>query len=237
MLVVSSTMQSETLAANGQTDLQDVNQQMDVIQETMQEASIKSHRVQDASQNVLAIISIIEAIASETNLLSLNASIEAARAGEQGKGFVVVAREIQNLAKQSKQAMVQVQETIDSILAETTDLQDAMQRGMDAAQDGVRRVAQASSSFDAIVTQSKGVTSEMTSLSHANRHVLETASHLVQQAENLQSGVLAAAENNQLASEQSLTFSERMDVVHTLTEEIYTLSRELHEEINRYTIE
>lgn len=237
LLVVSSTTQSETLAANGQTDLQDVNQQMDVIQETMQEASIKSHRVQDASQNVLAIISIIEAIASETNLLSLNASIEAARAGEQGKGFVVVAREIQNLAKQSKQAMVQVQETIDSILAETTDLQDAMQRGTEAAQDGVRRVAQASSSFDAIVTQSKGVTSEMTSLSHANRHVLETASHLVQQAEHLQSGVLAAAENNQLASEQSLTFSERMDVVHTLTEEIYTLSRELHEEINRYTIE
>ncbi|MGX9805783.1 methyl-accepting chemotaxis protein [Exiguobacterium acetylicum] len=236
-LVVDSASRSESLATTGRSDLHAVTEQMQSIQNAIDEAADKSRRVQTASQNVLEIISIIESIANETNLLSLNASIEAARAGEQGKGFVVVAREIQNLANQSKQSMVRVQETIDSIQLETKQLEDAMARGTVAVQDGVVRVTEATQSFDSIVTQSKGVTIDMSALSETNRDVLSTASHLVAQAEQLRAGIIASAQDNQQASDQSLTFSERMDVVHTLTEEIYTLSRELHETINRYTLD
>lgn len=236
-LVVDSASRSESLATTGRSDLHAVTEQMQSIQNAIDEAADKSRRVQTASQNILEIISIIESIANETNLLSLNASIEAARAGEQGKGFVVVAREIQNLANQSKQSMGRVQETIDSIQRETKQLEDAMARGTIAVQDGVVRVTEATQSFDSIVTQSKGVTVDMSALSETNRDVLSTASHLVAQAEQLRAGIIASAQDNQHASEQSLAFSERMDVVHTLTEEIYTLSRELHETINRYTLD
>lgn len=133
--------------------------------------------------------------------------------------------------------MGRVQETIDSIQRETKQLEDAMARGTVAVQDGVVRVTEATQSFDSIVTQSKGVTVDMSALSETNRDVLSTASQLVAQAEQLRAGIVASARDNQQASEQSLTFSERMDVVHTLTEEIYTLSRELHETINRYTLD
>lgn len=65
------------------------------------------------------IINVINEIANQTNLLSLNASIEAARAGESGKGFAVVASEIRSLAEQSKESVVDIKKIIGSIQEET----------------------------------------------------------------------------------------------------------------------
>ena len=70
-------------------------------------------------QEILKAVELITSIASETNLLSLNASIEAARAGEHGRGFAVVASEIQKLAEESNQSAQEIQQIIDSLLKES----------------------------------------------------------------------------------------------------------------------
>ncbi|MBO5030568.1 MAG: MCP four helix bundle domain-containing protein [Lachnospiraceae bacterium] len=76
------------------------------------------NRINETSQKIRNIISEIEDIASQTNLLSLNASIEAARAGEAGRGFSVVADQIRQLAEQSTKAAVDTRDLIEGSLQE-----------------------------------------------------------------------------------------------------------------------
>jgi methyl-accepting chemotaxis protein len=76
------------------------------------------------SKNIAGFVSTINEIASQTNLLSLNASIEAARAGDAGRGFAVVADEIRKLADQSVQAANQIQNIVKEIASKTKDTID-----------------------------------------------------------------------------------------------------------------
>ena len=83
------------------------------------ENMVKSmNRITETSKKIENIIAEIESIASQTNLLSLNASIEAARAGEAGRGFAVVADEIRNLADQSAKSAVDTRELVSNTLFE-----------------------------------------------------------------------------------------------------------------------
>lgn len=77
-------------------------------------------KLAEKSSSINKIINVINDIANQTNLLSLNASIEASRAGEYGRGFAVVASEIRNLAEQSKSSVNDIKHIIDSILEDTT---------------------------------------------------------------------------------------------------------------------
>ena len=87
-------------------------------QENMKQMMIAMHNIHETSQKVVSIIQTIEEIASQTNLLSLNASIEAARAGDAGKGFAVVADEIGKLALESSKAANTTKELIEISMEE-----------------------------------------------------------------------------------------------------------------------
>ncbi|NFN87966.1 methyl-accepting chemotaxis protein [Clostridium sporogenes] len=85
------------------------SQKMHLEKKNNMEKAIEEARVVDS---IKVMADTIASISEQTNLLALNAAIEAARAGEQGKGFAVVAEEVRNLAEQSKEAVLSIQETI-----------------------------------------------------------------------------------------------------------------------------
>lgn len=104
-------------------------------------------RINEASQKIGNIISEIEDIASQTNLLSLNASIEAARAGEAGRGFSVVADQIRQLAEQSSTAAVETRELIEGAIREVEEGNEAAERASASIKtvvEGIGRIASSS---------------------------------------------------------------------------------------------
>jgi methyl-accepting chemotaxis protein len=100
-------------------------------------------RLSEQSQAIGEIISSVNDLAEQSNLLAVNAAIEAAKAGEQGKGFAVVAQEIRNLAAQSKQATAQVRSILGDIQKATSSAVMATEQGSKAVDAGVQQTAQA----------------------------------------------------------------------------------------------
>ena len=105
------------------------------------------HRISEASEKISEIIVQIEDIASQTNLLSLNASIEAARAGDAGKGFAVVADQIRNLAEQSAKSAVDSKSLIETAINKVEEGSHNAIKASDSLKevvDGVKLVAEGS---------------------------------------------------------------------------------------------
>lgn len=112
-------------------------------------------RINETSGKIGEIISEIEAIAAQTNLLSLNASIEAARAGEAGRGFSVVADEIRDLADQSAKAAIDTRELIENSIREVTAGNRAAKQVSETIQsvvNGIGQIAEFSHNLKGIVT-------------------------------------------------------------------------------------
>lgn len=110
-------------------------------------------RINETSKNIENIISEIEDIASQTNLLSLNASIEAARAGEAGRGFAVVADQIRQLAEQSTKSAVDTRELIEGSLeeiAEGNKAADKAAASIETVVEGIGKIAESSQNISQV---------------------------------------------------------------------------------------
>ena len=123
----------------------------------MDELIAAMSRITATSKEIEKIIGTIEEIASQTNLLSLNASIEAARAGEAGRGFAVVAQQVGKLAMDSAESAVLTRNLVSKSLEEISNGNDIAQRTMEAIADVLESMGQfammAASSADASKTQ------------------------------------------------------------------------------------
>jgi len=129
---------SVATAKRGSEAVQNTIKGMDEMREQIQETAKRIKRLGESSQQIGEIVELINDIAEQTNILSLNAAIQAAMAGEAGRGFAVVADEVQRLAERSGEATKQIADLVKTIQADTNEAVSAMEQTTRGVVEGTR---------------------------------------------------------------------------------------------------
>lgn len=140
----------QQLTVAGQGLMTSSTEQMRVIDQIVQESVRKVEGLSEQSKEITRLVSVIDNIANQTNLLALNAAIEAARAGEQGKGFAVVADEVRKLAEQVSFSVIDISSIVSGIQAETVDVTTSLQSGYEEVKRGTAQMTYTGETFENI---------------------------------------------------------------------------------------
>src|SRR5690554_1489808 len=151
---------------------------MDTIREQIQETSKRIKRLGESSQEIGDIVSLINDIADQTNILALNASIQASMAGEAGRGFAVVADEVQRLAERSAAATKQIETLVKTIQTDTNEAVISMEQTTSEVVKGARLAQDAGVALEEIESVSKNLADLIQNISNAARQQAASAGHI-----------------------------------------------------------
>ncbi|MEH1958923.1 MAG: methyl-accepting chemotaxis protein [Nostoc sp.] len=189
------------------------------LRETVGETAKKVKRLGESSQQISRVVSLINQIAIQTNLLAINAGIEAARAGEEGQGFAVVAEEVGELAVRSAAATEEIEQIVENIQRETSEVVQAMEIGTTQVVEGTQIVEEAKQSLSEILDVSRQIDSLVQSISTATASQVETS----QSVSQLMKDIAAVSKRTSDSSRQvSESLQQTVEISQQLQETVET---------------
>jgi twitching motility protein PilJ len=195
---------------------------MQRIRATVQSTGKKIKGLGERSLEIGAIIEVINEIATQTNLLALNAAIEAARAGEQGKGFAVVADEVRKLAERAARATKDITGLIKGIQVETSEAVTVMEEGTREVEEGTKLADQAGAALREIEQIVKQTSTLMTDITRAAADQVKSTESVVHTMGNI----------SQLTQETAHGVQETVATISGLAD----LTKRLNDAIGRFKI-
>jgi methyl-accepting chemotaxis protein len=176
----------------------------------------------EQTQQIGEIITTVNEIASQSNLLALNASVEAARAGEHGKGFAVVAAEVRNLAEQSKEATAQIKSILNEIQRATNAAVMATEEGSKGVDGGVQQTRQSGETIRQLAA----------SISDSARAAQQIVASAQQQTTGVEQ-ILLAMQNINQATIQSLNSTRQSE---NAAQDLSSLAKQMEVLVMRYRL-
>ena len=169
---------SVQIATNGGQVVRNTIEGMSSIREQIQDTSKRLKRLGESSQEIGEIIALINDIADQTNILSLNAAIQASMAGEAGRGFAVVADEIQRLAERVSAATKQIEALVSTIQTDTTEAVISMEHTTSEVVHGARLAQDAGIALEEIEQVSTNLAGLIHNISDTAKSQSESAAQI-----------------------------------------------------------
>ncbi|MBT1073106.1 bacteriohemerythrin [Pelotalea chapellei] len=177
-MAAESAQRADQAAVHGAAVVEKSIKVMHRIAERVQSSAATVEELGRRSDQIGSIISTIEDIADQTNLLALNAAIEAARAGEQGRGFAVVADEVRALAERTTKATREIGLMIKAIQQETKTAVAAMEEGVAEVEQGTEEAARSGEALSRIQDEINAVNLQVQQIATAAEEQTATTSEI-----------------------------------------------------------
>lgn len=184
-MIGNSVAETKTAVGKGADNMENLEKQVEQLEQAGGHALQRLNELDEYTKQMQSITELINSVADQTGLLSLNASIEASRAGEAGRGFAVVASEISTLASQTQEATKNIDALISDITDKLQDVSEAVRSFADGtkqqytvAQETVQSFGQIEKDTTQIEQQVSQMASAISSLTEANHSIVESVQNI-----------------------------------------------------------
>lgn len=214
--VAEKTTNNLNTAHRSHAELQDVTDKIHKINAIVESFRNTVDDLGKSSANILSIVTIINGISEQTNLLSLNATIEAARAGEQGKGFAVVAEEVRELSRRIKPATEEISNNIEAMIKIVKRTQTETVQILDYARDTDNVVTAATANFQHMIGDFGTANDQLIKIAAAIEELSTNNSDVVQKVNDIN------ALSQEIAEDMNVSATS-VDTLNEVTEKMLEL--------------
>lgn len=210
--------------------------QMATIDQIVKDTAQKVQGLEEQSKEISKLVSVINEIADQTNLLALNAAIEAARAGEHGRGFAVVADEVRKLAEQVGVSAMDITQIVSSIQNETGVVTESLLSVYKEVEEGTNQIETTGSTFEGINAAIQQMASRIESVTSHLNTMLTSSQEMnssIQEVASISQETAAGVEETSATAEQT---SSAMEEVSKNSNGLSRLAENLNTLVKRFKL-
>lgn len=210
------------------------------VRDTVRNAAAQVEGMEAHSQRIGEVVQVITSIASQTNLLALNAAIEAARAGEQGRGFAVVADEVRKLAEQSTRSVGEIAAQVKQIRESIQAVVQGIAEGTRQTDEGANLAGTAGDALRDILRVVEQTVTDVEAIANTASHIAGRGAEGRSEASAAVRSIVGSAEENRVSAEDVLAASTKVraavEKIAGWAEELDDASRHVGEKVELFAV-